>query len=113
MPRLEPRRVHSTEAGSVAKTLHHAFVNVSFPRLESVTACRRFFSMTRLPVTACLGFGRMAATAEAAYEPSEPARPWDRPSDKGRLLAFYSDQYRVSSGQVPGPHASIVVVELT
>ena len=39
---------------------------------------------------------RMTTAAEAAYEPTEPARPWDRPSDRGRLLAFYSDQFRVS-----------------
>ena len=38
----------------------------------------------------------MATAAEAAYEPTEPPRPWDRPADRRRLLAFYSDQYRVS-----------------
>ena len=30
-------------------------------------------------------------------QPSEPQRPWDQPSDKHRLLVFYSDHYEVVS----------------
>ena len=29
--------------------------------------------------------------------PSEPQRPWDQPSDKRRLLVYYSDHYEVVS----------------